>query len=99
MAEPLKVSGAPPQSLTEATAYLMEVALQFGNNQCTGYITVGITKLLVYNHYNTIYGDFTCNYILMIWSRSSSSPTDKVGLDELLFGVMTIKDILAETVE
>ena len=66
LTEPLKVSGAPPQNLTEATAYLMEVALQFGNNQCTGYNTVGITKLLVYNHYNTVYGDFTCNHILMI---------------------------------
>ena len=45
LAVPLIVGEAPPQSSAEASAYLMGVVLQFGNNQCTSYITVGITKL------------------------------------------------------
>ena len=47
LAVPLVVGEAPPQSPAEASAYLMGVALQFGNNQHTGYITAGITKLLL----------------------------------------------------
>ena len=66
LAVPLKFSEAPPQSPAEASDHLMGVALQFGNNQHTGYITVEVTKLIVYNHYNTIHGDFTYNHILMI---------------------------------
>ena len=42
----LIVGEAPPQSPIEASAYLMALALQLGNNQRTGYTTVGITKLL-----------------------------------------------------
>ena len=64
LAEPLIVGEAPPHAKSCRSYCLLDgMALQFGNNQCTGYITVEITKLLVYNHYNTTYGYFTFTHI------------------------------------